>query len=594
MDLGSFSRLLHRSDDKRKCIEVELLIGKDNLPKDVLERVVIEEKVTVKLTFGVSARGNQGSPSLIGYRISIDDQKFLDAVLNGDNRLKVEDLNPLLLREYAISIDAEPLTLDELKAITKRLDNRLQNIDVEDAELDLLLERFQKFHDGRGKGELHGDNWLPTRMSLGSPRSEELGSLIWAVAVAVTGCFEGLCYVPPLRDLPDRYFDLSGADPSWQRLFDQPRLLGKINQWLDSDQFRTKYELVVSEYLSRSALEKRLPALLRRIHAGRALDLHVEAADRYEDVASFVAELAPVLGALELKFKDVDPIGVIQSDYNLRELAAQIAFEMNWGGGDKDDFLSYYGDFTSRSLEEMGEEEGMNFFREHWDVVDFEGMFGPQGYKESANVTDSGVVAFRAWAVRQPELKGLIDRYFDPVGPAELFISHEINSGGNVRREIVLRDKKHQAEVSLQDVGVGISQVLPVVLHAFGEKGKIIAIEQPEIHIHPALQSELGDVFIESSLGENKNTFLLETHSEHLILRLLRRIRETTEGDFSSWSESLKRACPDGIKPEDVAVLYIQPGEEGSEIIELPVTEDGDFSRPWPGGFFAERSKELF
>ena len=163
VDLGSFSRLLHRSDDKRKCIEVELLIGKDNLPKDVLERVVIEEKVTVKLTFGVSARGNQGSPSLIGYRISIDDQKFLDAVLNGDNRLKVEDFNTLLLREYAISIDAEPLTLDELKAITKRLDNRLQNIDVEDAELDLLLERFQKFHDGRGKGELHGDNWLPTR-----------------------------------------------------------------------------------------------------------------------------------------------------------------------------------------------------------------------------------------------------------------------------------------------------------------------------------------------------------------------------------------------------------------------------------------------
>ena len=41
-------------------------------------------------------------------------------------------------------------------------------------------------------------------------------------------------------------------------------------------------------------------------------------------------------------------------------------------------------------------------------------------------------------------------------------------------------------------------------------------------------------------------------------------------------------------------MLYVQPGNEGAEIIELPVTEDGDFSRPWPGGFFAERSNELF
>lgn len=589
VDLGSFSRLLHRSDDKGKCIEVELVIGRGNLPQNLLESLAISKNVTVKLTFGVSARGNQGSPSLIGYGLSIDDHKFLEAVLNGDDRLKVEYLDLLLFQKKATVIDPEWPTAEDIRTIISKFQNS-----GEDTELDLLLKRIQQAEDLFGKGELQGGAWLPSRMSSGSPWSEEIGSLISAVAVAVTGCFEGLCYVPPLRDLPARYFDLSGADASWQRLFDQPRLLQKINQWLDSDQFRTKYELVVSEYLSRSALEKRLPALLRRIHAGRALDLHVAAADRYDDVASFVAELAPVLGALEKKFNGVDPIGLIQSDYNLRELAAQIAFEMNWGGGDKDTFLSYYGDFTSRSLEEMGEEEGMNFFREHWDVVDFKDMFGPQGYKESANVTDCGVVAFRAWAVRQPELRNLIDRYFDPVEPAELFISHEIKSGGNVRREIVLRDKKHQAEVSLQDVGVGISQVLPVVLHAFGEKGKIIAIEQPEIHIHPALQSELGDVFIESALGENKNTFLLETHSEHLILRLLRRIRETTEGDFSSWSESLKRACPDGIKPEDVAVLYIQPGEEGSEIIELPVTEDGDFSRPWPGGFFAERSKELF
>jgi hypothetical protein len=146
----------------------------------------------------------------------------------------------------------------------------------------------------------------------------------------------------------------------------------------------------------------------------------------------------------------------------------------------------------------------------------------------------------------------------------------------------------------LEEVGYGISQVLPVLIHSFGTKSKLISIEQPEIHIHPALQAELGDVFIESALGENKNTFLLETHSEHLILRLLRRIRETAEGDMEDWPEDLRKACPDGIRPEDVAVLYVEPGEEGARVIELPITPDGDFSRPWPGGFFGERSKELF
>ena len=104
------------------------------------------------------------------------------------------------------------------------------------------------------------------------------------------------------------------------------------------------------------------------------------------------------------------------------------------------------------------------------------------------------------------------------------------------------------------------------------------------MHLHPAMQAELGDVFIESALGERKNTFLLETHSEHLILRILRRIRETTaEGKPG------KGGMP-AIRPEDVSVVDVQPGPKGAEVIELPVTPDGDFSRPWPKGFFAERA----
>lgn len=153
-------------------------------------------------------------------------------------------------------------------------------------------------------------------------------------------------------------------------------------------------------------------------------------------------------------------------------------------------------------------------------------------------------------------------------------------------RELVLFDKRTKTEVSHRDVGIGISQVLPVLVMAYGSKGKIIAMEQPEIHLHPALQTELGDVFIESALGEYNNTFILETHSEHLILRLLRRIRETSEGELPEGYTS--------VRPEDVCVIYVQPEKEGSKAIEIKLTPDGDFATPWPDGFFAERAKELF
>ena len=93
-------------------------------------------------------------------------------------------------------------------------------------------------------------------------------------------------------------------------------------------------------------------------------------------------------------------------------------------------------------------------------------------------------------------------------------------------RELALIDQRTNTVVTHRDVGIGISQVLPVLVMAYGSHGKLLAMEQPEIHLHPALQAELGDVFIEAALGERDNTFILETHSEHLILRLMRRIRE--------------------------------------------------------------------
>lgn len=152
------------------------------------------------------------------------------------------------------------------------------------------------------------------------------------------------------------------------------------------------------------------------------------------------------------------------------------------------------------------------------------------------------------------------------------------------------------------DLGFGVSAILPVVVALYGRCNyPIISIEQPELHIHPKLQANLGDLFIERALGEGEwgyrqpqRTIIAETHSENLILRVLRRIRETTEGRIGEWPEALRRSCPGGVRPEDVAVLYVEPHKEGANVIELPVTEDGGFSRPWPDGFFADRINEVY
>jgi len=141
--------------------------------------------------------------------------------------------------------------------------------------------------------------------------------------------------------------------------------------------------------------------------------------------------------------------------------------------------------------------------------------------------------------------------------------------------------------VALCDVGFGISQVLPVLTLAYANQGELIAIEQPEIHLHPALQAELGDVFIESALGEHGNTFILETHSEHLILRIMRRMRET-------WQK--KDTGLPSITPNDVSILYVEPASQGlrSIVREMPLNEAGQLVKSWPGGFFEEGLREQF
>ena len=185
-----------------------------------------------------------------------------------------------------------------------------------------------------------------------------------------------------------------------------------------------------------------------------------------------------------------------------------------------------------------------------------------------------------------PEIEALVAAASDEGTVSKRWIEELVKARAEELQDLVLIDERTKTPVSHRDIGIGVSQVLPVLVSAYASKNELLAIEQPEIHLHPALQAELGDVFLESALGGAGNTFLIETHSEHLLLRILRRIRETSDGE-------LPQGVPD-VYPEQVAVLYVQPGREATEVLHIPVTADGEFERAWPNGFFAERAEELF
>jgi predicted ATPase len=159
------------------------------------------------------------------------------------------------------------------------------------------------------------------------------------------------------------------------------------------------------------------------------------------------------------------------------------------------------------------------------------------------------------------------------------------------RSEIALRDFDKGIIVAPSDVGVGISQMIPVIVACVRDQEGLLAIEQPELHVHPAVQVGLGDLLIhavrerESGLGHGK-ALLVETHSEHIMLRMLRRIRETTQNAVPPGAV--------GLSVNGLSVIYVESTDEGVRFRPLRVDTEGEFVDRWPKGFFEERAEELF
>ena len=150
---------------------------------------------------------------------------------------------------------------------------------------------------------------------------------------------------------------------------------------------------------------------------------------------------------------------------------------------------------------------------------------------------------------------------------------------------IKIKDEKTNTKHEPSALGVGVSQVLPFVVGACDPRVNTFFVEQPELHIHPKWQLTVADILIQS-IKENPNKLIfVETHSEHLMLRLLNRMR--LREDEEGFNKELS------IRPEDISVVCVYSHENKPYYQRQTITPNGDFELDWPEGFFEERYGEI-
>ena len=130
---------------------------------------------------------------------------------------------------------------------------------------------------------------------------------------------------------------------------------------------------------------------------------------------------------------------------------------------------------------------------------------------------------------------------------------------------------KNGLSLRLQDVGEGITQVLPIITQSFlNEKDTITVLEQPALHLHPAIHAAVAER-LAFSAKETGQRYVIESHSHNLLLGFQRMV-----------------ANPDiPFNPEDIVIYFLDSDESGLFVKEITIDEEGTLS-DWPTGVFEE------
>lgn len=162
-----------------------------------------------------------------------------------------------------------------------------------------------------------------------------------------------------------------------------------------------------------------------------------------------------------------------------------------------------------------------------------------------------------------------VSKYLARMGVAERLEVRQL--GHSTRYEIVVH--RDGVEANLRDVGIGISQVLPVLTLAYyAPVGSTILLEEPEIHLHPLAQSVLAELFVEIS-KERKVQFIVETHSEHLFRRMQTLLAK------------------EKVTLKNCAMYFVERNGADAKLLRLEANEYGTINN-WPPKFFGDAMGE--
>lgn len=176
------------------------------------------------------------------------------------------------------------------------------------------------------------------------------------------------------------------------------------------------------------------------------------------------------------------------------------------------------------------------------------------------------------YKVQYTTLGKAISKWINYLGIAKDIKVEELGNIGLTIRTNIHGDK----ESDLMNVGVGVSQVLPIiVLGLASPENAILLLEQPELHLHPYIQSKLGDFFL--ALSKLNKQIIAETHSEYLINRMR----------FHVASQTLKNE-------DDLSIYFMERSKKNdcSEVLKIKIDKYGAIDE-YPEGFFDETEKQL-
>lgn len=172
--------------------------------------------------------------------------------------------------------------------------------------------------------------------------------------------------------------------------------------------------------------------------------------------------------------------------------------------------------------------------------------------------------------------KPIEERILEWLQEMKLIHSFTLKSVAAQRKDYEFRARKTATspDVLITELGFGVSQILPVlVLCYYVPERSTILLEQPEIHLHPFVQATLADVLIDV-IKERKVQVIVESHSEHLVRRLQRRVAEEV------------------LAPEDVALYFVRIEDDVSKMEALDMDLYGNVVN-WPNDFFGDEMGEL-